>query len=488
MYSRNIDQILKLLVVIILFASTSAANPDYIINSADWKDTVSASTYYEGEKFLVTNPGEAEQAETRAGPDTELINSDDPGFQGLATRLNTSPTEFSYKDVYSKSDLDRIYIVNPHFSSEALTVLPAAVREDTAMTFYIEGEINKIPESTEKVFVGSFPGSPWNSFENSRHISGSLESLNRKFVRNYKSDTVILTDTSTPGYQTLLTGDPVLLTGGIEKDAEILEETGTEILKVIGSENTGYAQRLNDETSQDLRIALKVGRAVAGGSNAEIYSIKSFEPDSRLTQLSVEDTVYDQSTGAVKVDIVNKQENDVRVKINEIVLEGGNKTVIETEVGFYLEAGENATLFQETKKGLVPTDTVLAGTLNGREWSNNTETKISEVEMEQFEAEISGDNLYLSRSADSVFVSDGSNIYSLEETGSGYALPAQLDQESVQKVTLVSDNQVYSVEVGQSDRFMYLTVLSAAVIVLFLVVVVYSEREAIELYLEEFLS
>ncbi|MFT4867791.1 MAG: hypothetical protein ACI9LV_000395 [Candidatus Nanohaloarchaea archaeon] len=184
MDKRFLRLVFCLLAFSVLIFPLAGAEQAHILNSGDWKDTVSAVTFFPGEKFLVRNPGEAERAVTEYNSSAVVVNSrENTGFTGLASRIGGEKTGYSYEDVYqNSSDLEKLYIVNPGLASEALTALPEALEKDKALTFYSSESLENLDSTVKTVFLGSYIDKPWKNRENSKVISsGSYQELNREF-------------------------------------------------------------------------------------------------------------------------------------------------------------------------------------------------------------------------------------------------------------------------------------------------------------------
>jgi hypothetical protein len=479
MDKRFLRLVFCLLAFSVLIFPLAGAEQAHILNSGDWKDTVSAVTFFPGEKFLVRNPGEAERAVTEYNSSAVVVNSrENTGFTGLASRIGGEKTGYSYEDVYqNSSDLEKLYIVNPGLASEALTALPEALEKDKALTFYSSESLENLDSTVKTVFLGSYIDKPWKNRENSKVISsGSYQELNREFVRKrYSGGAVLLTDPETPGFQSLLSGDQILLRGGVEKDAELLEQLGVETIKVIGPENTDYARQLNSLTSQDLRIAAKVGRALADQDNAELYGIKSLEPDVRKGKLSIESAVYDQSEGLMRINLANPGVEITAVMERIVLSEGGSQTVQSSGHGFYLGPGGDVSLMVNLQKGLVPTKARFEGVLNGEAWSNSTEVEIADIEDTPIGIERSGDTV-TSRSAESVYSYEGGDVKRLESLGSGRFRLPETSGDNV-RLAVSSNDSIYLKELGSSgtDRYLVLSVIIASLITAFFLLVGYRE-------------
>lgn len=464
---------------LLLMLNISAAQPK-IVNSGDWKDTLSAATFFDGEKFLVRNPGEAEQAASRYNSSALVLESKtDPGFSGLESKLGSRKVKFSYKDVYrNSSELEKIYIVNPHFASEALTVLPEAVKSGKALTFYSQEEVDKIDSEVKTVFVGFYPKASKPDSDDFISSKDPLR-LNREFVKSqYNGGAVVLTDSGSPGFQSLLTGEPILLKGGPEKDAELLEQIGADTIKVIGSENTGYARQLGSLASHELSIAVKVGRAVADSSDAEIYGVKSVTADTRENRLRLKDAIYDQSTGKMRVFVENVYSDSYIELENFKVQQGEEETSYGSGHGFYLDKGETVSLIKELDQGMVPTRLELQGALNGEDWLNSTEVEISNFQEENIEVEARGEELHLTEPADQVYISQRGSTRTLEKIDpETFKLPENIDDGL--KISIYSDGKVYLEEVSANqegyNQSVYLAAFSGVLLICFFSFVIYRE-------------
>lgn len=454
---NRINQTIVLTVLVLSLLSLSSAHPDYILNSNDWKDTLSASTFFEGEKMLVRNPGEAEIAVSEADNATEVVTSiSDPGVHDLASRQGLRETRFSYRDVYTNSsELEVLYVVNPHLASEALTVLPKALERDKSVTFYEPDLMNQIDDGVEIRKVGG-------DFETgtAKGKTKTPEEFNRRFIReNYQEGSVVLVDPANPGFRSLMSRDYVLLKGGVEEDAQLIDDLGVEVLKVVGAENTGYARRLKSSSSGDLKIAVKVGRTVTDGESAELLSTKTLETDIRTGNLALERAVYDQSDGLIELYLENRKGYERGLEVEKISLtRSSSVNSFDRSIYSSLKPGESLSLVLNVTRGLNPSGITLEGRLEGSSWSNSSEVELSEVEKLGVSVKI--DDGFLETDAERIFLPGSNQVYS-----SGDELPDGFDL-SESDVYAVKDGKIVRAERAQGSD-LYILLIVTAMIFLF---------------------
>lgn len=472
MERKAICRYLVLPILIVPLLTASSASDPKIINSADWKDSLSAATFFSGQKTLVRNPGDAEQVASEYGDSAVVISSrKEPGFSGLSSIVGTEDIGFSYSTVYSNSsDMDTIYIINPHFASEALTVLPEATRKNASLTFYSEQHLEKLQgKGQEKVFVGSYEDSPWKKTEESSRLhADSPGDLNRQFIRkHYQGGPVVLTDPGSPGFSSLLTEQPVLLTNNAEQDARLLDDLGVQFLKVIGSENTGYASRLQSLTSNDLRIAAKVGRALASRETASLYDVRSLETDVRDNSLSISDAVYDQNDGRLRLTV--EPSADSRIILENLSIREGENTR-QVGLGHYisLSSGAERNLVLDVPEGLTPTGISLKGAINGLEWKNSTSVSLADLDERYTSAGINreGSQIKLDRESRRLYIRRGEDVERLDaEELSG------IDPGEGGRLTLISGDTVYLTDVPDTETpgigFYFAGIVAAALVSFF---------------------
>lgn len=308
----NSRHFLYLFLFLTLFLSSASST--VIVNSDDWQEVALASNFAEvsdREMRLISNTGDARLTPQMIGKEDEVkileskenavVNDYETSLEAQGFENVESKTLDLHPGIYSEVRPQGYVVVDGSFSEETLIASPLANSREYGILYHNEDTMSYLSERPEKevYFVGEFDGEPWTELENSFELFqrddyvGTSLKVAEILVEDDRWPVIASRDQVQPA--TLTENNPNVFPEDQDRLLEFLERKNVRFVEVIGSENIGFGEELNEE--EGLNVLVRRSRAFTGSdevSGTEV-SLQSVEANPREEFSATQG--FDEQTG-----------------------------------------------------------------------------------------------------------------------------------------------------------------------------------------------
>lgn len=296
------------------------ASGTMVINSQDWQEIGKGINYAQltGQEYFVMNtPGELKVAEKTLEPGITLLQ----GTERSVTNVERSSSlqvnrRISIDELSRPDNSEGVMVIQPEFGTDMVSAIPYAADQDLSITFWSEEKIDEIENVTGKVlFYGEFGFDPAEKF-GAEHIGGGIRERNFELMERMDYTWAALMSRDWFNPEALRPGRPVIFMGNAEKTAGYVQNSSVDKIKVIGSANMLYAEKLDVITDKDLTVVAKIGRVFTGTTEFKgVYGTKKVEMPHRTYELVLGNVLMTERPRGISATILNKGSTDRRTEI-----------------------------------------------------------------------------------------------------------------------------------------------------------------------------
>ncbi|WP_414838019.1 hypothetical protein ACK3SF_01305 [Candidatus Nanosalina sp. VS9-1] len=412
---------------IFLVLLSGFATSALVSNSESWKDNslVIARSHFEGEEVhAVTSLSEGQLIEemlrdNRSHTVYEPENGDDAVWENYAnylrnegkqdissTFLNWQESQYDYySDV--EEEVEGIVVIRPGFAMDTLSVYPQIINGNYWPIYYNGDDTDRFlqRQASDKdvIFYGEYIEQPWRGLDSNYTIisEGSKEENNVRLVgriaQEYDSESAIVAGDSYLEKGFMKKGDPIILGQSIEDTAQVIRALDVSTVEVIGAENVGFGNSLEDQVGDSTTIIAKFGRRFTGAQGLDsTYPVKQIPATPVVRDISVSSVKVSDSGNMVELVFDNEGTIDTAINLSAVAFSSGNQEeLISRQDDIISRPGRNITIDFNSSIGFSPENAEVSFTYQGSEGISSRSFNVENVDS-WAASEISLEDVYYS--------------------------------------------------------------------------------------------